>query len=126
MTQPLHRGTYPAEWPAIAAAIKTECNATCIRCGHVHNVESGHVFTVHHFDGNKSNCEWWNLLGLCQRCHLSVQARVNPDQPYIFEHSDWLKPYVAGFYAHKYLGQFVTREEVAARLPELLALERLA
>lgn len=125
MPQPLHRGTYPDDWPDIAARIKAECNAKCIRCRHVHDVPSGHVFTVHHFDGDKSNCAWWNLLGLCQRCHLSVQARVNPDQPWMFEHSAWLKPYVAGFYAHKYLGLSLTRDEVNARLEELLALERL-
>lgn len=125
MGQPIHRGKYPSDWKAIAARVKDECNATCIRCGHVHDVPSGHVFTVHHFDGDKSNCEWWNLLGLCQRCHLSVQARVNPDQPYMFEHSEWLKPYVAGFYARKYLGVTLLPEEVNERLDELLALERV-
>ena len=36
------------------------------------------------------------------------------------------KPYVAGFYARKYLGEMLTREEVDARMDELLALERAA
>lgn len=125
MSQPLHRGVYPPDWPEIAARVKAECNATCIRCRHVHDVPSGHVFTVHHFDGDKGNVQWWNLLGLCQRCHLSVQARVNPDQPWLFEHSEWLKPYVAGFYAWKYLGKDLTRFEVALAQDELLALERV-
>ncbi len=34
----------------------------------------------------------------------------------------WFKPYVAGFYAMKYLGQNLTRAQVMARLDELLAL----
>lgn len=84
------------------------------------------VATVHHFDGAKNNCVWWNLLPLCQRCHLKTQARVNPHVPYIFEHSDWMKPYVAGFYAKKYEGRDITRAEAEADLDRLLALERLA
>lgn len=84
------------------------------------------IGTVHHFDGNKANCEWWNLLALCQRCHLTIQCRVNPETTYIFEHSEWIKPYVAGFYAKKYLGEEITREQAVADLDRLLALERLA
>jgi hypothetical protein len=48
---------------------------------------------------------------------------VNPENPYFFEHSEWIKPYVAGFYAKRYLGEDLTREQVMMRLPELLALE---
>lgn len=84
------------------------------------------ILTVHHFDGNKANCEWWNLLPLCQRCHLQIQTRVNPQQPYMFEHSDWLKPYVAGFYAWKYKGLGLTRSQIEFRLEQYLALERIA
>lgn len=84
------------------------------------------VATVHHFDGKKDNCVWWNLLALCQRCHLKTQARVNPEVPYILEHSEWLKPYVAGFYAFKYEGRQITREEAVADLTRLLDLERIA
>lgn len=81
------------------------------------------ILTVHHLDGNKSNCEWWNLLAICQRCHLRTQARVDPQTPYFLEHSPWFQPYVAGFYAHKYEGKLITREEAMQRLPELLAYE---
>lgn len=84
------------------------------------------ILTVHHFDGNKSNDAWWNLLSLCQRCHLTIQSRVEPEIPFLFEHSDWLKPYVAGFYAKKYEGKDLTREEAERRLDELLAYERKA
>lgn len=84
------------------------------------------ILTVHHMDGDKSNCSWWNLLALCQRCHLQIQTRVNPQIPYFLEHSEWAKPYVAGFYAKKYLNLSLTRDEVSSRQTELLALERLA
>lgn len=84
------------------------------------------IGTVHHLDGDKANCAWWNLLALCQRCHLTIQAKVNPQQPYMLEHEEWFKAYVAGFYAKKYEGLDLTREEVMGRLDQLLAHERIA
>lgn len=120
------KGEYPSDWAQIAKKVKDEAGWKCIRCGHEHDFESGHVLTVHHFDGDKSNCRWWNLLALCQRCHLSIQAKVNPHQPYMFEHSDWIKPYVAGYYAFKYEKAEITKEEAIDRMEELLKYERFA
>lgn len=119
-------GEYPPDWPKIAAKVKKEAGDCCIRCDHPNQREGWHILTVHHWDGDKGNAAWWNLLALCQRCHLSIQARVNPEQPYFLEHSDWIKPYAAGFYALKYLNESLKREEAEARMEELLALERIA
>lgn len=71
------------------------------------------VLTVHHFDGNKSNNAWWNLMPLCQVCHLVIQGKVVPEQPWMFSHSEWFKPYCAGFYAATILGIDVPREFLA-------------
>ncbi len=84
------------------------------------------ILTVHHLNGVKADCRWWNLAALCQRCHLTIQGRVVMDRAFILEHTDWMKPHAAGFYADKYLGEQLTREQTLARLDELLALERLA
>jgi hypothetical protein len=84
------------------------------------------ILTVHHLDGNKANCRWWNLAALCQRCHLTIQGRVVMARVWPWEHSDWFKPYVAGYYASVYRGEELSREEVGERLEELLALERAA
>lgn len=84
------------------------------------------ILTVHHFDGNKSNDAWWNCLSLCQRCHLAIQSRVDPNIPFMFEHSAWIRPQVAAYYAKKYEGRDITREEAMERLDELLAYERKA
>lgn len=81
------------------------------------------ILTTHHLDGDKGNDEWWNTLALCQRCHLEIQGKVDPRIPWFLEHSPWFKPYVAGFYAHKYEGRNIAREEAMARLDELLAYE---
>ena len=87
---------YPANWPEISLAVKTMALWKCRRCRRSHDVASGYVLTVHHLDGDKANCEWWNLAALCQRCHLKIQARVNMNQMFMFGHSAWMKPFVEG------------------------------
>lgn len=80
------------------------------------------ILTVHHLDGIKLNCRWWNLAALCQRCHLRIQGRVKMNRAWMLEHSEWFRPYVAGYYAWSVLGEELTREEVESRLDELLTL----
>jgi hypothetical protein len=93
----------------------------CVRCGSPS--VPGRILTTHHFDGDKANDAWWNLMALCQVCHLQFQAKVDPDVPFFLDHSEWAKPYVAGFYALKYEGRMITREEAVNRLSELLRYE---
>ena len=81
------------------------------------------ILTVHHLNGDKLDCRWWNLTALCQRCHLTIQGRVVMERRFLTEHSDWFKPYAAGWYAFDRLGEELTREETIERLDELLALE---
>lgn len=120
-------GDYTPDWPEIARSVKDAADWRCVRCRHPHEVETGYVLTVHHLDMDKGNNRWWNLLALCQRCHLSIQARVDLRRPWVLaEHSVWFRLYVAGWYAWRYLGEDVTREEAEQRLDELLALERQA
>ena len=120
-------GVYPADWPDLAATVKREAGGRCVRCNHFHDPENGYTLTVHHLDLNPANSAWWNLLALCQRCHLSIQGRVYLDRPWVMaDHSEWFKPYVAGWYARKYLGEDLTRAQTMARLDELLSLERTA
>ena len=64
-------------------------------CTHPKNGKQ-RMLTVHHLDLDKSNVEDWNLAALCQGCHLSVQGRVDMHQEYVFEHTEWMKPHVAG------------------------------
>lgn len=84
------------------------------------------ILTVHHLIGDKFDLRWWNLAALCQRCHLQVQGKVKMHQTYPFEHSEWFKPYAAGYYAFTYLGEELTRDQAVARMDELLALERVS
>jgi hypothetical protein len=112
---------YPEDWPDIARAVKIEADWCCVRCGHEHDPANGYCLTVHHLDLDPANCKWWNIPALCQRCHLEIQARVIMERPWLLEHSEWFKPYVAGYYAYTLLGEDLTRREVEARLEELLS-----
>ena len=146
MSPLVHRGEYPSDWVERSTRVRQAAGWRCIRCGHpagdtrlrrdegawcVALVECDancahpddgkmRVLTVHHLDGDKSNVQWWNLLALCQVCHLVVQAKVMPDRPYLFEHTPWFRPYVAGFYAWYYGRVALTREQVEADLARWL------
>lgn len=144
------RGQYPVEWRELSALVKAFAGHRCVRCKHPFTYDGvpvtcdelcdpfrgrlaqgydahdwstpGLNFTVHHLDGDKSNGRWWNLLALCNSCHLSFQARVIPEQGYALEHSPWFKVYAAGFYAW-HVGQLEpTRREVEGDLDRFLAL----
>lgn len=82
------------------------------------------ILTVHHLNEVKADLRWWNLVALCQRCHLLIQRKVTMDHPWPWEHSDWFRPYAAGFYASKYLGEELSREETEERLEMILAMGR--
>jgi 5-methylcytosine-specific restriction endonuclease McrA len=118
---------YPDNWKEISRRVKEAAEWKCVRCGHPHDPASGHTLTTHHLDLDPGNNAWWNTLALCQRCHLSIQARVVLHRPYVMApHTPWFRPYVAGYYAKWYLGLDLTRDEVETRLVELLDLERHA
>lgn len=114
-------GEYHADGKARRMAAREAWGNICVRCKSPS--VPGKILTTHHFDGDKANDAWWNLMPLCQVCHLQVQAKVDPRIPFFFEHSDWAKPFIAGFYAQKYEGRDITREEAMGRLNELLAHE---
>ena len=112
---------YPPDWKAIAQRVKDEAGWKCVRCGHAHEPKAGYSLTVHHLDISPANCEWWNLAPLCQRCHLQIQAKVVMERPWMLPHSDWFKPYVAGYYASQH-GKPTERDYVLAHIDELISL----
>jgi len=116
-------GPYPPNWKEIATAAKGRMRWHCARCGHIHDPATGYCLTVHHLDMAPSNCAWWNLAVLCQRCHLVIQNKVVMEQPYMFDHTAWFKPYAAGYYAHQN-GECDTIPAVMTHLERLLAYGR--
>lgn len=112
------RGEYPPNWKEISRQVKEEAGWRCIRCGHVDDHKAGYMLTVHHLDGDKANVAWWNLTAPCQRCHLRIQGKVVLERVWMFEHTPWFKPYVAGYHAHL-AGRPTDRAYVLQHLDEL-------
>lgn len=84
------------------------------RCTHERLPQKLRILTVHHLTGQKDDNRWWNLLALCQVCHLQIQGKVIPEVPYLWAHTEWFKPYACGFYAWFYGKQDITREQAEA------------
>ena len=91
---------YPENWKEVAEEVKDRAHWQCVRCDHIHERETWHILTVHHFDGDKRNCEWWNLLALCQRCHLKVQAKFDWSNVTQKNCPKWLMLYLMGRILH--------------------------
>jgi 5-methylcytosine-specific restriction endonuclease McrA len=71
---------YPPDWPTISLKVKEKAGWKCELCGAAHGqphpiTGSIVVLTTHHLDFDPSNCERWNLMALCQRCHNKLDAR---------------------------------------------------
>lgn len=89
------RGEYPLDWEngTLQRGIKALAGWKCEHCGAVFipgtNIavekrrKDGQpmILTVHHVDGNRSNCHYTNLISVCQRCHLHIQATWGPGDP---------------------------------------------
>lgn len=71
---------YPDDWELIAKATKDLANWECENCQHPHEPSANYTLTVHHLNGIKSDCRASNLVALCQRCHLSIEAKYQPGQ----------------------------------------------
>lgn len=84
----LTSGEYPDEWKTgvIQAEVRALAHHQCEQCGMAFQEgtnlavsvkrKNGQPFigTVHHLDGNKSNCELANLIFLCRRCHFRLHV----------------------------------------------------
>ncbi len=93
-------GSYPEDWPEIAERVKRAAGYRCEHCSHKHEPRAGYTLTVHHLDGDKSNCHWRNLVALCQKCHLHIQSIWRPGQLWLIDPPAWAiwRGHVPGIY----------------------------
>jgi len=77
---PMNKALYPRKWNQIATRVKNEANWTCENCGRECYrpgepcPDRAYVLTVHHLDGNPSNCHRSNLVAVCPACHNAMDA----------------------------------------------------
>ena len=77
--KPENKSRYPKNWKEIRQQILLRANNKCEFCG-IENYlkrENGAVvvLTIAHLDHQPENCNPDNLRALCQRCHLSYDAK---------------------------------------------------
>ena len=92
---PMDRSRYPADWDAIALAVKENAGWVCRRCGQqcLHpgageklskSDKAKLTLTVHHADFKPENNKPENLIPLCAPCHLRMHSprkgNVSPGQ----------------------------------------------
>ena len=72
---PIDLSRYPKNWRTIARQVKSTAGWRCEQCGHLHDPAAGYSLAVDHIRGDPRNSCSWNLVALCQRCHLSLHQR---------------------------------------------------
>ena len=91
--RPEERARYPRNWRAISLSIRERAEGRCegspaypdcrATNGHSHPVTGSRVvLTVAHLDHQPENCEPENLKAMCQRCHLTYDARHHARNAY--------------------------------------------
>lgn len=83
---PMDRKRYPADWDAIAFAVKEKSGWCCRHCGKqclkpgddtsklTPSYKGQHTLTVHHSDFKPENNKPENLISLCAPCHLRAHS----------------------------------------------------
>jgi hypothetical protein len=68
---------YPKNWKdSLKEEIRKRDKYNCQLCKINQNTQRRKL-DVHHIDYNKKNCEFKNLISLCQKCHLRVNTNRN-------------------------------------------------
>lgn len=78
--KPENRGRYPKDWKQVRQAILARSGLRCEFCGasqYQKHPETGSkvVLTIAHLDHQPENNDPANLKALCQRCHLTYDAK---------------------------------------------------
>lgn len=92
---PIDYKQYPLDWKLISKGVIEKAKGHCELCDAENykphwKTKSKVVLTVHHIDFDKNNNSRYNLIALCQRCHLRLDLerhhkRFSPDKEY------WIK-----------------------------------
>lgn len=79
--KPENKNKYPKNWKQISKDIRfNRAKSKCEFCG-AENYKphpltgSKVILTVAHLDHTPENCDYSNLKALCQKCHLSYDAK---------------------------------------------------
>lgn len=93
---PIDYKQYPKDWKLISKAIIEHAQNKCELCGAENykphwKTGSKVVLTVHHIDHNKKNSSRYNLIALCQRCHLRLDLERHHSKRFKINKKYWIE-----------------------------------
>lgn len=81
--KPENKARYPKNWKQIREAILERAGNRCEFCGlenHTINERGSKVvLTIAHLDNVPEHCDPSNLRALCQKCHLTYDAKFHAE-----------------------------------------------
>jgi 5-methylcytosine-specific restriction endonuclease McrA len=92
---PIDYKNYPDDWKLISKAVIKKAGNKCELCN-ADNYESHWktgskvVLTVHHIDCDKNNNSKFNLIALCQRCHLRLDLETHISKRHKVDKNYWI------------------------------------
>ena len=92
---PINYKLYPKDWNLISKAIIKKQNGICYFCpaeNYKPHWKTGSkvILTTHHIDGDLKNSSRYNLIALCQRCHLRLDMEKHFSKRVKIDKNYWL------------------------------------
>ena len=95
---PCNYKDYPYDWKEIRKEILLRANNRCELCNAENyrphwKTGSKVILTIAHIDQNKQNNKRYNLLALCQRCHLKIDLpyKIKKRSNGLYDIDEWVK-----------------------------------
>ena len=95
---PINYKDYPHDWKEIRIEILLRANNRCELCNAENyrphwKTGSKVILTIAHIDQNKKNNKRYNLLALCQRCHLKIDLpyKIKKRSSGLHDIEEWVK-----------------------------------
>ena len=92
---PIDYKKYPKEWKLISKAVIKKAENKCELCNAENykphwKTKSKVILTVHHIDCILKNNSKYNLIALCQRCHLRLDLEKHISKRHKIDKDYWL------------------------------------
>jgi 5-methylcytosine-specific restriction endonuclease McrA len=92
---PIDYKKYPKDWKKISKAVIEKAGNRCKLCNaknHEPHWKTGSevVLTVHHIQDDLYNCSKYNLIALCQRCHLILDLEKHVSKKTKIDKNYWI------------------------------------
>lgn len=78
-----NRYLYPPTWDEVSLGVKQEAEWKCELCGEPNNKDTWHILTTAHIIPIGRLIKRWNLIAVCQRCHVGTVEKFSQKLKYL-------------------------------------------